>query len=87
MTHVTTTAQMTIGIDLGDRFSQVRVLDGDGEVLEESRLKTSPDAFRKRFEGCTRSRIALETGTHSPWVTALLKEATRRSSPIRASCG
>ena len=74
MADVTTTAQMTIGIDLGDRFSHICVLDQEGAVIEEGRLKTTPAALRQRFQQCSRSRIAIETGTHSPWVTALLKE-------------
>ncbi len=39
MTQVTTTTTtLTIGIDLGDRFSHFCALDAEGEVLEEGRL-------------------------------------------------
>lgn len=65
---------MTVGLDLGDRFSQVAVLDADGELVEESRVATKESALRQRFSGCPRMRIALETGTHSPWVSRLLVE-------------
>jgi transposase len=64
----------TAGLDLGDRYSQVAVLDEGGEVAEESRLATRREAMRRRFYGCPRMRIALETGTHSPWVSRLLTE-------------
>jgi transposase len=65
---------MTIGIDLGDRFGQVCVLDQSGEVIEEGRLAMTKNAVRQRFEHAPRTRIALEAGTHSPWVSALLEE-------------
>ena len=65
----------TVGIDLGDRHSHVCVLDQAGAIVEESRLSTSPAAFRQRFAGMPRARIAIEAGTHSPWANALLAEA------------
>ncbi|MBM4368273.1 MAG: transposase [Deltaproteobacteria bacterium] len=65
---------MTIGIDLGDRHSHLGLLDDAGAVVEEGRLVTTPDAFRRRFASLPRARIALEVGTHSPWASALLAE-------------
>src|SRR5271163_553908 len=65
---------LTIGLDLGDRSSFYCVLNGGGEVVLESRVATSPEAMRKTFEKMPQSRIALETGTHSPWVSRLLSE-------------
>ena len=70
----TTTTTLTIGIDLGDRKSHVCVLDADGEVVEESRITTTPKALRARFESLAPTRIALEVGGHSAWVSELLKE-------------
>ncbi|MCP4037316.1 MAG: hypothetical protein GY733_10295 [bacterium] len=64
----------TIGIDLGDRHSDLCVLDVGGEVLEETRLPSTPAAFRQRFAGMPSARIAIEVGTNSPWVNALLTE-------------
>ena len=75
MTEATTTlVTMTIGIDLGDRKSHICVLDGAGEVIEESQIATTPKALRARFEGQAATRIALEVGGHSAWVSELLKE-------------
>ncbi len=68
------TQRLTIGIDLGDKHSHLCVLDCEGTILEESRLQTNPDAFRQRFGGIAPARIAIEAGTHSPWVNALLRE-------------
>ena len=66
--------RLTIGIDLGDKHSHLCVLDGEGTIVEESRLQTKPDTFRQRFGGISPARIAIEVGTHSPWANALLAE-------------
>src|SRR6266853_1929015 len=64
--------KLTIGLDLGDRSSWYCVLDEAGGVLLEQRLSTTPRALQEVFGGMPRSRIALETGMHSPWVRRLL---------------
>ena len=64
----------TVGVDLGDRTSHFCVLDEGGMVVERGKVQTTREGFQKRFEGVTRMRIALEVGTHSPWVSRLLKE-------------
>ncbi|MFQ5515927.1 MAG: IS110 family transposase [Myxococcota bacterium] len=75
MTQASTTpSTLTIGIDLGDRKSHVCVLDAAGEIVEESRIAMTPKALRARFEGLAATRIALEVGTHSAWVSELLGE-------------
>src|SRR2546426_3185144 len=66
--------QMTLGLDLGDRSSWYCVLDERGEVVLERKLATTPKAMKEVFGGMPRSRIALETGMHSPWVSRLLSE-------------
>jgi transposase len=66
--------RLTIGLDLGDRSSWYCVLDESGEVVLEQRLSTTAKAIEEVFGGMPRSRIALETGTHSPWVSRLLSE-------------
>jgi transposase len=65
---------LTIGLDLGDRSSFCCVLDEKGDVLLEDKVSTTPKAMRETFGAIPRSRIALETGTHSPWVSRLLSE-------------
>jgi transposase len=64
--------QLTIGLDLGDRSSAYCILDGAGEILLEQKVVTSPEAMREAFEKMPHGRIAMETGTHSPWVSRLL---------------
>jgi|ERR1700733_14063538 len=66
--------RLTIGLDLGDRSSCYCVLDEAGDVLLEQKVSTTPKAMREVFGSMPRCRIALETGTHSPWVSRLLIE-------------
>jgi transposase len=66
---------MTVGLDLGDKYSYLCLIDQQsGEVVEEGRLRTTPEALRRRFAPEPSLRIAIETGTHSPWVSRLLEE-------------
>jgi transposase len=64
--------QLTIGSDLGDRWSWYCVLNEVGDIVLEHRLTTTPEAMKQVFSRMPRSRIALETGAHSPWVSRLL---------------
>src|SRR5690242_10654482 len=70
-------AEITIGLDLGDRWAQLCVLDNDGEIVDEGRVKLTHEALIARFNGLRCARIALEAGTHSLWVSALLAELGR----------
>lgn len=56
---------VTIGIDVGDRFSSFHVLDHQGVCLEQSQIRTTPEALRYRFQDLKRARVVLEVGTHS----------------------
>ena len=65
---------MTAGLNLGDKYSYLCLIDQhSGEVMEEGRLRTSPETFKRRFASERPMRIAIETGTHSPWVSRLLE--------------
>jgi len=66
--------RLTIGLDLGDRSSWYCVLEERGEVVLEQRLGTTPKAMQEVFGAMPRSRIALETGMHSPWVSRCLSQ-------------
>lgn len=67
--HIIEDGNLTIGIDLGDRFSEGRVLDGSGEVIESFRVRTTEPAMDRQLSGYPVSRVVLEVGTHSPWVS------------------
>jgi transposase len=61
--------QLTIGLDLGDRISHYCVIEEAGQVILESKLPTTPKGIEEVFGRIPRSRVALETGTHSPWIS------------------
>jgi transposase len=68
--------KVTAGLDLGDNYSYLCLIETEsGEVIEEGRLRTTPEAFRRRFASeRPPMRIAIEAGTHSPWVGRVLEE-------------
>jgi transposase len=69
------TPMVTAGLDLGDKYSYLCLIDSDsGEVMEEGRLRTTPETFRRRFDSEQQMTVAIEAGTHSPWVSRVLKE-------------
>jgi transposase len=66
---------MTAGLDIGDKYSYLCLIDTQGgEIMEEGRLRTTPEAFRRRFASEQPMRIAIEAGTHSPWASRVLEE-------------
>jgi transposase len=66
---------MTAGLDLGDKYTHLCLIDTvSGEVMEEGRLRTTPEAFRRCFVSERPMRIAVEAGTHSPWASRVLEE-------------
>src|ERR1700731_4065036 len=65
---------MTIGIDLGDVWSHYCTLNEDGEVVDRGRFRTTPSGVEKWFTDVPRARVAMETGTHSIWVSEQLRE-------------
>jgi transposase len=66
--------RLTIGLDLGDRNSWYCVVDETGQIQLEQRVRTSTKALQEVFGAMPRSRIALEIGTHSPWISRLLRQ-------------
>ncbi len=61
--------RLTIGLDLGDRTSRYCILDEAGEKVSEGQLPTTQAGLSSLFAKMPSSRIALEVGTHSPWVS------------------
>jgi transposase len=66
--------KLTIGMDLGDQSTYYCVLDEAGEVVVEQKLATTRPAMKQVFSRIPRSRVALETGAHSPWVSRQLTQ-------------
>jgi transposase len=69
---VTPPYHAVVGLDVGDRQSHYCVLDRNDGVVAEGAVKTTEAGLRMLFEGKGRMRIALEAGTHSPWISRLL---------------
>jgi len=53
--------KLTIGVDLGDRWSFYCVLDEAGKIILEQKVPTTPEAMQQTFSRMPRSHIALET--------------------------
>ena len=66
--------KLTIGMDLGDHWSCYCVLDEAGNIILEQKVAMTPEAMKQTFAKIPQSLIALETGTHSPWVSRVLTE-------------
>jgi transposase len=65
--------RLTVGLDLGDRTSRYCILDEAGEKASEDQLPTTKTGLDSLFGKMPPCRIALEVGTHSPWVSRHLK--------------
>ena len=69
----TPAGQFTIGLDLGDRSTAFCVLDTDGAIVAEGKLKTTQAAIDQQFASLAPARVALEAGTHSGWISRLIE--------------
>jgi transposase len=65
---------ITIGIDLGDKFHIAVVFDSEGNELETAQVTNTKAGVRKFFQRYKNARVAMEAGTHSPWISRLLGE-------------
>ena len=64
----------TIGMDLGDKKHQICILDAEGEILEEASIVNTQVGLKKFFKGREPAIVAMEVGTHSPWISRALSE-------------
>ena len=62
-----------VGLDLGDNHSLLHICDANGNLLEETRLPTTVAAMTQKFEDQPLTRIAMEVGSQSRWVSQLLQ--------------
>jgi transposase len=70
--RITTRGGLTIGLDLSDKTTEACVLDAAGEVVERFRVQTAQPALERALARFEPSRVILEVGTHSPWVSRLV---------------
>ncbi len=65
-----------VGMDIGDHNNQICVLDRDGTVVQSTGIENSIDSMNSyfdHFEAPKEVLLAIETGTHSPWISHLLE--------------
>ena len=67
--------RLTVGVDLGDRWSQYCILGLEGETLAEGQLRTTQEDVREFFQALTVARVVMEVGTHSAWVQDVITES------------
>ena len=66
--------ELTIGIDLGDVWSHYCTLNQEGEVVDRCRFRTTAKAIEKWFAHVPHSRVAMEAGVHSSWISEQLEQ-------------
>jgi transposase len=59
--------RLTVGVDLGDKWSNFCILGLDGEKLTEGQLQTTQPDFAEFFQSLATARVVMEVGTHSAW--------------------
>jgi hypothetical protein len=64
----------TLGLDLGDRSHYVCVLDATGQIIHEGPLLNERVALALLLAKYPAATVALEAGTHSPWISRYLTE-------------
>lgn len=66
--------QGIVGVDLGDRSSQVCRMDREtGAILEEKRVSTTTSSVQSYFGSLSPHLVVLESGTHCPWIVRMLR--------------
>lgn len=71
--------ELYVGLDLGDRQSRYCVLNRRGELVKRGAVMTDKAGMRSWVQQFKRAWIALEVGTHSPWVSELIQECGQRA--------
>jgi hypothetical protein len=60
---------ITIGLDLGDKKHAICVLDQDSAIIDERTITNHRESLRRLSLKYPKARIALEVGSHSPWIS------------------
>jgi transposase len=64
--------KLTVGLDIGDRWSRYCVVSARGTTLIEGKLATTREDLKTGFQSFVNTTMALEAGTHSPWISRFL---------------
>lgn len=63
---------ITVGLDLGDKTHSVCAIDEQGKKVHEARVSATREGLERLIGRLGPCRVALEAGTHSPWVSRVL---------------
>ena len=64
-----------VGMDLGDLQNQICILDPDGVIVDSTSIENTAagiNSFLDRFDRPKTVLVAVESGTHSPWISHLV---------------
>ena len=64
--------RLTVGVDLGDQWSNYCILGLGGETLREGQFRTRRQEVGEFFQGLAMSRVVIEVGTHSARVREVM---------------
>jgi transposase len=65
---------ITIGMDLGDKFNIAVVFNGEGKEVAVAKVSNTKVGISKYFKKYQGSTVAIEAGTHSPWISRCLED-------------
>jgi transposase len=60
--------RLTVGLDVGDQWSNYCILGLEGETLAEGQLRTTREDVAEFFRALSAARVIFEVGTHSAWL-------------------
>ncbi len=72
--HALRIPRRTLGMDLGDRRSDLCLLDEAGRVMARDRVRTTRRELESALTEVGPCRVIMEVGTHSPWISRLAHE-------------
>lgn len=64
-----------VGCDIGDKFTELCVVDQTGAVIEARQVRTTKPALVHAIQKHRPARVVIEAGTHSRWVEEALSAA------------
>jgi transposase len=68
--------RLTVGVDLGDKWSNYCIVGLDGEKLTEGEMRIAQQDFAEFYQSLAAARVVMEVGTYSAW-----------ARDVVASCG
>lgn len=68
------TTSRTVGLDVGDQETVYCILNAGAEILDEGRFRSTREGLAERFANMEASRVVLEVGGMSPWISRDLED-------------